>query len=271
MPTTSVSSCLMDERYMPPQNVARVSSEPTSQQIKVFIIGHHDFSLDGLASMLAANGDGYTVSCIEPDDACMAKFVAAEPDALLIHDEVLQDPPERFIHTVTGQYPDIRIMVFGMNMDDDHLYRLVRAGVHGYINERMSGVQINRALDHVIAGNTWIERHIMERFITSQHNFDDALERQFNEKIDQLCLNLTKRETEILSEVVKGLAIKQIAEQVHLSHQGVKMHLAKLFKKFNVSNRNQLILAAFDNISPIEDLSVLLRNGLNKKLQRSDS
>ena len=66
---------------------------------------------------------------------------------------------------------------------------------------------------------------------------------------------------------MKGLAIKQIAERVHLSHQGVKMHLAKLFRKFKVSNRNQLILAAFDEMSPVEDLSLLLHNGLKKRLQ----
>ena len=44
------------------------------------------------------------------------------------------------------------------------------------------------------------------------------------------------------------------------------MHLAKLFRKFKVSNRNQLILAAFDEISPVEDLSILFRNGLQRKL-----
>jgi len=270
MSTTGVSS-LMDERYIPPQNVAAVDSDHLGQKARVFIVGHHDFSLDGLASMLETGGDRYLVSCVEPDDACMAKFVAAAPDALLIQDEVLQEPLERFIHTVVGQYPDIRILVFGKNMADDHLYRLVRAGVHGYINERMNGEHINRALDHVIAGNTWIERHILERFVTSQQAFDEVLETQFNEKIDQLCTKLTRRETEILHEVVKGLAIKQIAEQVHLSHQGVKMHLAKLFRKFKVTNRNQLILAAFDEMSPVENLSTLLRNGLNKKLQRIDS
>ena len=130
----------------------------------------------------------------------------------------------------------------------------------------MGGEHFKRALDSVLNGNSWIERHILERFVTSRQSFDELLEYQFSDRIEQLCEHLTKRETEILCEVVKGLAIKQIAEQVHLSHQGVKMHLAKLFKKFNVSNRNQLILAAFDEMSPVEDMSVLLRNGLNKKL-----
>lgn len=233
---------------------------------KIFIVGHQDFSIDALVSMLSGHNDNFLVSCVEPGDACMAKFVATEPDVLMIQNEALRDPLERFIQAIMEEYPDIRVLVFGKEMDDDHLYRLVRAGVHGYINERMNGDHIKQALDTVIPGNSWIERHIMQRFISTQHDVDQVVEDQFFENIDQLCDMLTRREIEVLCQVIKGLAIKQIAEEVHLSHQGVKMHLAKLFRKFKVTNRNQLILAAFDHISPVEDLSQLLRTGLERRL-----
>jgi len=250
-------------------DIPDVNHKSNRHGTRIFIVGHRDFSLDSLASMLESQDDNYHVSCVEPDDACMAKILAAEPDVLLIQNDVLQEPVEQFIRSILEQYPDIRTLVFGKNMDDNHLYRLVRCGVHGYVNERMGGDHIKHALESVIAGNTWIERHIMERFISAQHDFDAVVESQFYTKIEQLCTNLTRRETEILCEVVKGLAIKQIAEEVHLSHQGVKMHLAKLFKKFKVSNRNQLILAAFDEISPTRDLSFLLRNGLTNHMALS--
>ncbi|MGB5300367.1 MAG: response regulator transcription factor [Thiogranum sp.] len=257
----------MKELYTAPQDLTDISNKHSIDRIRILIIGQRDFSVDGLASMLEARDSNYLVTCIEPDNALIAKpAAAAGPDALLIQNEILREPLERFIHSLIGEYPDARILVFGKNMDDDHLYRLVRTGIHGYIKERMSGDDIKHALDCVIDGNTWIERHILERFISTQHDFDAALKLQFYSKIERLCSSLTKRETEILCEVVKGLAIKQIAEQVHLSHQGVKMHLAKLFRKFKVSNRNQLILAAFDEMSPVEDLSLLLHKGLKKKL-----
>jgi len=246
---------------------AGIRNKHSMGKTRILIIGQHDFSVDGLASMLEARDSNYLVTCIEPDHARIAKPAAAEPDVLLIQNEILREPLERFIHSLIDGYPDTRNLVFGKNMNDDHLYRLVRAGVHGYIKEDMGSNDIKCALDCVIDGNTWIERHILERFISTQRDFDAALESQLYSKIEKLCSHLTKRETEILCEVVKGLAIKQIAEQVHLSHQGVKMHLAKLFRKFKVSNRNQLILAAFNEMSPAEDLSLLLHNGLKKKLQ----
>ena len=156
-------------------DINSVKYKSTRNGSKIFIVGHQDFSLDSLASMLESAGDNYLVSCVEPGDACMAKFVAAEPDVLLIQNEVLKEPVEQFIQGILGEFPDIRFLVFGKNMSDDHLYRLVRCGVHGYVNERMSGDHIKRALESVIAGQTWIERHIMERFISTQHDLDQVM------------------------------------------------------------------------------------------------
>jgi len=258
----------MNERSSSPQDVTAFNHSTATGKTRVFIIGHRDFSLDGLASMLEGQGQdhAYQISCSEPSEESIDRLLDVQPHVLLIQNDSLPQPFERFIHDILGQHPQIRVLVFGKAMSDDYPYILVRAGIHGYINERMGGDHFTRALDNVLGGGVWVERHILERFVASQQNFDEVLESQINDRIAHLCEQLTRRETEILSEVVKGLAIKQIAEQVHLSHQGVKMHLAKLFKKFNVTNRNQLILAAFDEMSPVEDLSVLLRNGLNKTL-----
>lgn len=247
-------------------NMGAISGRSQLEQTRIFVIGRRDLSLHGLASILESHNRDYLVSCVEPDDECMEKFAAAHPDALLVQNDSLPDPFEQFLGEALRRYPDIRILVFGKDMDDNHLYNLVRAGVHGYINERMDGDHFVHALTHILDGNSWIERHILERFIADQQGFDAQLKSQLNARIDMLCEQLTRREIEILNEVIKGLAIKQIAEHVHLSHQGVKMHLAKLFKKFSVANRNQLILAAFDVMSPGEDLSVMLRSGLNRKL-----
>ena len=247
-------------------DIRRAGYPPQAHSANICIVGHNDFTTDSLASMLGAQSTSYLVSCVAPGDTFMTRLAATQPDVLLIQNGAMKMPVEQFIQDILEAYPDMRLLVFGKNLDDDYLYRLVRCGVHGYINERMNGDHIKRALESVINGRTWIERHIMERFISSQHDFDAIMESQFYARIELLCTNLSRREIEILCEVVKGLAIKQIAEQVHLSHQGVKMHLAKLFRKFKVANRNQLILATFDAISPVRDLSVLLRNGLNRRL-----
>ncbi|MEE9494588.1 MAG: response regulator transcription factor [Gammaproteobacteria bacterium] len=231
---------------------------------KIFILAHHDFSIDGMISILDSHEDNFYVSCVEPGNACMAKLVATEPDVLIIQNEFVKEPLESLIDGLVAEYPEIKILVFGKDMTDERLTRLASAGVHGYINERMSGEHIKKAMDTVLTGKKWFERHIMEQFISHKSDAIEDIAKQVKQRITEMKKNLTPRERQILSEVLRGLAIKQIAEEVHLSQQGVKMHLAKLFKKFEVTNRNQLILAVFDATSPIQSLSKLLESELKQ-------
>ena len=55
---------------------------------------------------------------------------------------------------------------------------------------------------------------------------------------------------EVLERVLDGMSNKEIAGQLFLSEQGVKMHLGRLFRKFGVANRAQLILIAFRRVCP---------------------
>jgi len=246
---------------------ATFGSDDTSLEVKVSIVAYHDFSIDALVSMLAARDSRLMISCIDPADTCKSEFLAElRPDILLIQKEALCNPIGTTLQKLTTEFPNIRILVFGKNMDDEQLHRLIREGVHGYINERMNGDHIKQALDTVLAGGLWIERKVMERFVAAWPDAGNSMELKIQNNIRKLCTLLTRREIEVLRQVVKGLPIKRIAEEVHLSDQGVKIHLAKLFKKLGVNNRNQLILAAFNHVSPIDDMSQILFQGLSQQL-----
>ena len=53
--------------------------------------------------------------------------------------------------------------------------------------------------------------------------------------------NLTKRQTEVYNWVIEGLSIKEMAERKGSTVNGVKFHLTKIYKKFGVSNRVELL------------------------------
>lgn len=57
-------------------------------------------------------------------------------------------------------------------------------------------------------------------------------------------VKLTRRQDEVLSGVVRGLANKEIAGTLHLSERTVKFHLSSLLAKFSVRGRMELALAA---------------------------
>ncbi len=65
----------------------------------------------------------------------------------------------------------------------------------------------------------------------------------------QSIISLSRRQHEVLRAVLKNLANKEIANQLHISVRTVKFHVAALLTKFGVSGRNGLANKAADLMS----------------------
>ena len=67
---------------------------------------------------------------------------------------------------------------------------------------------------------------------------------------------LTKREQEILEEIVQGKSNKEIADTLFISEKTVKNHVSNILKKLDVTDRTQAaVLALRSGIVPIKELS----------------
>jgi DNA-binding NarL/FixJ family response regulator len=233
----------------------RVADKTVSN--RTLIIARHDFFVDGIMSILNAGTIAGDIVCVSPGEPCMRHFVGSPPDFLLIQENAKPEPFEDFVREMVNGFPGMRLLVFGESMSDDYLHRIIQAGAHGYFNEKMNAEHILMGLEAVSAGRYWVERHIMERFISDRSMLDGIQGR-----VCRLGDRLTQREAEVLELILHGLSTGEIAERIFLSSQGVKAHLTTLFRKFNVKNRSQLILSVLDEISPVESISRMIRENL---------
>lgn len=77
-----------------------------------------------------------------------------------------------------------------------------------------------------------------------------------NSKFDMGKPRLTRRETEILSQVAQGRSSKSIAELLFVSSRTIEYHLASAYEKLGARNRVQAILAA-GSLGLIPDIPAL--------------
>ncbi len=224
---------------------------------KTLIIARRDFFVDGIVRILKTSNVAGSIVCVSPGEPCMKHFVGHIPAFLLIQENAKPEPFEDFVREMVDGFPDMRLLIFGQSMSDDYLYRIIRAGAHGYFNEKMNADHILMALSAVSNGQFWIERHILERFINAR-----SLQDSIYTRARLIGERLTNRELEVLELVLQGLSTGEIAARIFLSHQGVKAHLTTLFRKFNVKNRPQLILSAVDEVSPVESITSIFQQGL---------
>jgi len=75
------------------------------------------------------------------------------------------------------------------------------------------------------------------------NNYEIHKEKIMNNK------NISDREKEVINLLVKGLQHKEIASQLNISVKTVENHISKIYKKFNVENKVELMNSLINNLN----------------------
>jgi DNA-binding NarL/FixJ family response regulator len=78
---------------------------------------------------------------------------------------------------------------------------------------------------------------LVENFFARQQRWCELLRATLIKK------GLSVRESEVAEEVSKGFTNQEIADRLHIAETTVKFHITSIFKKLNIKNRANLILA----------------------------
>lgn len=243
-------------------------TKPTSihsNATRIFVAAKADFAIEGVLRLIKDSDDVKIVACVEPGEKCWQVFQEEKPDVLLLHSDAVTAPMHEFFAAIHSKLPNIRIIVFGQKMAREFLFDMVMAGVEGYINHRMSGAHVLKAIECVMDGRLWVERIILEEVAAHAKQVQSFVERSILEKIDTVRTHLTDRETTVLRLILEGMSTKEIAATMSVSEQSVKLHLGHMFSKFNVTNRSQLILHMYSRVCPVSNMIRLFRMSLDKR------
>ena len=238
--------------------VADLHRNAPQDAVSILLVGRRDGQLDQVINLLSARDNFRVAARIDPEDDWCARLPDQVADILLLQQSLIA-PANPFSHTPLAEsvfsslpprFPDLRIVVFGTDLNDVFVRRMLRLGVRGLVDISSNRELLGAAIDEVHRGGYWVACKALEKMVHSAIEIERIIERGFVDQISAMQDELTRREAEVLERVLDGMSNKEIAGQLFLSEQGVKMHLGRLFKKFGVANRAQLILIAFRRVCP---------------------
>ncbi len=248
----------------------RSTSVAATASIDIFIVASRDIAADGLQQMLSRSPGHRVVARMQPGDECLRCFTGETSDLLMIDQQAVEEclldtPLEELFTPFLEARPTLRIMVFGDEMDESFVHDIVRAGAHGFIDNSLDRETLLHAIREVHDGGYWIGRRLLEQFVIRAVEVQQIVEQGIRDKIDSIQDHLTRRESDVLQQVLEGKSTREIARALHLSEQSVKLYLGRLFRKFDVSNRSQLILMAFQRVCPVSNMIQLFRRTLDRR------
>ena len=140
------------------------------------------------------------------------------------------------------KYPDLKIIALTMFCDEEYYYKMIQAGVSGYILKESGKDELANAINTVLAGENYFSQKLLKNIILNL-NREKAITSSGNKQD----IKLTNRETEILKLICLGLSNAEISEKLYLSLRTVEGHKSNLIRKTGVRNSVSLVMYALKN------------------------
>ncbi|MDG2486560.1 MAG: response regulator transcription factor [Roseibacillus sp.] len=136
--------------------------------------------------------------------------------------------------------PGIDVIMLTVHDDDQKIFDALQAGASGYLLKNASPDDLCRAIFEVRTGGAPMSAEIARLVV-------EAFHRPASSEASQ-AFNLSKRETEIVQLVARGLANKEIAAELSISVETVRVHLKHIYEKLHVRSRTEAAMKYRDSL-----------------------
>lgn len=140
------------------------------------------------------------------------------------------------VKMIRDKYPDLKILMQTVFEDDEKIFDSILAGANGYILKNAGPSYILEALKEILEGGAPMSPVIATRVLKMvSHARPEHKKETFN---------LSEREIEILSCLVKGMSYKLIADACLISVDTVRVHIRNIYSKLHVNSKGEAIITA---------------------------
>jgi two-component system, NarL family, response regulator LiaR len=214
-----------DTRLEPVPRAHTASSRVT---VRVLIASHLPIVRHGLRALLASEPDLQVIG--ETDDGGEAVRMARQlrPDVVLIDLSIPTVDGISATRMIRAELRDTRVVVMTGVDEDASAIEAIRAGAAAYLLKNARIDDLMRTIRGVGAGQVALPARTAARMVRLVGGHEV----------------LSRRETEVLYLVARGLANKQVARELGITESTVKTHVSGILSKLALPSRTQLALYA---------------------------
>ncbi len=200
-----------------------MSASPT----RILVVDDHFIVRTGLVSLLNTDRSLLVIGEAADGDEAIRRFETLRPDLVVLDLRM----PGKTGHEVTRHIrqldPAARVLMLSAFEGDTDIYLALEAGACGYVLKSVTGEELIPAIHAVAAGKRWIPFEVATR-LKSRNSFEE----------------LTARELDVLEQLARGRANKEIADTLGITEYTTKGHLKNILAKLRVADRTQAVIAA---------------------------
>ncbi len=202
--------------------------------LRALIADDHELFRSGLKQLLVDVLDVEQVLEAESfDQAIELLTVEGAGDLVLVDLRMPGMSGAETLAALCDGFPEARVAVISAWEERAEIIAALSAGVQGYIPKSLPSNEIAAAIQHVLAGGVFVPPTLGRR--------DGGFRTEAGASQSGVPERLTGRQREVLNELLKGQASKEIARTLDIAEGTVKIHLAAIYRALGVRTRAEAI------------------------------
>ncbi|PVZ83892.1 two-component system response regulator NarL [Serratia sp. S1B] len=191
---------------------------------RVMIVDDHPLMRRGIKQLLGLDPIFSVVGEASSGNEAIALAAQLAPDVIVLDLNMKGLSGLDTLKVLRHEGVDARIIVLTVSDSRSDVYALIDAGADGYLLKDSEPEQLLTHIREAAEGKNVISPAVAD-YLASRHEQHDPF------------ADLTERELDVLQEVAQGMSNKQVAAQLHISEETVKVHIRNLLRKLNVRSR----------------------------------
>ena len=200
--------------------------------ISVSIVDDESGLRQSIATFITGSPGFRCVSTYGSAEAALKGLPADQPDVVLMDIHMAGMDGIECVQRLKTLQPSIQIVMFTVYEDTDQIFRALAAGASGYLLKRLTPTKLLEAIGEVHAGGSPMSSSIARKVVASFQKVGPAVNK------DAL---LSPREQMVLDCLSKGLAYKQIADQMGIGVTTIRTYLRRIYEKLHVQSRSEAV------------------------------
>ncbi len=195
--------------------------------VRILIVEDHFLARIALHSVVATRPSIQIVGEAYDGEQVLELYRRLQPDIVLLDLRLPKVSGFDVLRQIRTEFRTARCIILSSYHRSEDIYRAIHDGAMGYLTKDVSGDEILEAILTVSRNIRYIPKAIL------------------NSLADRIpFVELTPRETEVLTCITRGYSNREIAEELHIAEKTVRIHVSSILDKLGARDRTQATIYA---------------------------
>jgi DNA-binding NarL/FixJ family response regulator len=196
-------------------------------KIRVFCVDDHPVVRDGLEAIINLQPDMMLAGAAATGGEALERYFEVRPDVALVDLQLPDMSGFDLIKKIRDKSPNARLIVLSSHEGDVDIQRALESGAQGYVAKGIVRGELLETIRSVHAGKRRLPAAVAQKL--AEHMADETI---------------SPRELEVLSLMAAGKRNKEIAGELSIAEDTVKMHVRNILSKLQVNDRTEAVTSA---------------------------